>query len=416
MLEKEKPFRSGLLGKTLKHSHSPAIHALLSNPDYTLFEVAEEDVGKFLESGFDGINVTIPYKKTVMPYLAHIDPEAEAIGAVNTVVRKEDGLYGYNTDIYGFEMTLKRANISLKGKKMLVLGSGGAAQTVLYAAKKHGGTAYVVSRSGELNYENCFSLHPDAQLIVNTTPVGMYPNNGASPLSLESFTALEAVVDLIYNPLKTALLLDAERRGIKAVSCLDMLFYQAVRACELFFNKTYVASEAEKLYRSFEADMKNIVLVGMPGCGKSTVGKLLAEKLGRKFVDTDEIIEETNKMSCSEIIQKFGEAEFRRRESEAVKEAGAMSNAVIATGGGAVTVLQNTAPLRQNSKIYFLDRELALLATDNRPLSAKNGVEALYKARHPLYLAIADSTVQVTFPEDTANEIIKEHYDEDTCN
>ncbi len=415
MLNKDKTFRSGLLGKALGHSLSPKIHMMLGNSDYNLFEVAENGLADFLSRDFDGINVTIPYKKAVMPYLAHIDPEAETIGAVNTVINRKGKLYGYNTDIYGFEKTLERADISLKGKKILVLGSGGAAQTVLYAAKKQGGTTYVVSRSGDLNYENCLALHADAQIIVNTTPVGMYPDNGTSPLPLDGFTSLEAVVDLIYNPRKTALLLAAERRGIKAVSCLDMLFYQAVRACELFFKKSYDPAETEKLYRVFDADMRSIVLVGMPGCGKSTVGQLIAKKLGREFIDTDALIEKKSGMSCAEIIEKYGEAEFRTRETEATKEAGAVTNAVIATGGGAPTVNANTDPIRQNSRVYFLNRAVRLLATDNRPLSAGD-LNALLKKRLPSYLALADSIVKVTDPEETANAIIKEHYNEDTCN
>ena len=406
MLTGKNSFRSGLLGRTLKHSHSPAIHAMLGDHSYKLFEVEEDKVGKFLESGFDGINVTIPYKKTVMPYLHGISEEARAIGSVNTVVRKNGKLYGYNTDIYGFEMTLARAGISF---------GGGAAQTVLYAAKKHGGTARTVSRNGELNYKNVLMLHRDADIIVNTTPVGMYPDNGSSPLSLEGFDRLEAVVDLIYNPYRTAILLDAERRGIKAVSCLDMLFFQAVRACELFFDEQIDENEAENLYRSFKADKLNITLVGMPGSGKSTVGKLLAERLGRKFVDTDEIIEAENGMSCSELIEKYGEAEFRRRETEAVKKAGAMTNAVIATGGGVVTIKENTDLLRQNSRIYFLDRDLCELPTDGRPLSNLYGVGALYEKRLPLYRALSDCTVKVCGAENTAEIIIKEHYREDTC-
>ncbi|MBQ7010320.1 MAG: hypothetical protein IJN63_01305 [Clostridia bacterium] len=415
MLTGKNNFRSGLLGRTLKHSHSPAIHAMLGDHSYKLFEVEEDKVGEFLESGFDGINVTIPYKKTVMPYLHGISEEARVIGSVNTVVRKNGKLYGYNTDIYGFEMTLARAGISFGGKKILVLGSGGAAQTVLYAAKKHGGTAHTVSRNGELNYKNVLMLHSDADIIVNTTPVGMYPDNGSSPLSLEGFDRLEAVVDLIYNPYRTAILLDAERRGIKAVSCLDMLFFQAVRACELFFDEQIDENEAEKLYRSFKADKLNITLVGMPGSGKSTVGKLLAEKLGRKFVDTDEIIEAENGMTCSELIEKYGEAEFRRRETEAVKKAGAMTNAVIATGGGVVTIKENTDLLRQNSRIYFLDRDLCELPTDGRPLSNLYGVGALYEKRLPLYRALSDCAVKVCGAENTAEIIVKEHYREDTC-
>ena len=416
MLEKETTFRSGLLGKTLAHSHSPAIHAMLGNPDYKLFEIAEEDVGAFLQSDFDGINVTIPYKKTVMPYLRYIDTEALEIGSVNTIVRRADGLYGYNTDIYGFEKTLVRAGISFNGKKILVLGSGGAAQTVLYAAKKHGGNAITVSRSGEVNYGNVHALHGDADIIVNTTPVGMYPNNGISPLPLGGFKQLEAVVDLIYNPYKTALLLEAERMNIKTASALDMLFYQAARACELFFGGRPDEAQVEALYKRFEADKLNVVLVGMPGCGKSTVGALLAEKLGRCFADTDAIIEADSGMRCAEIIEKFGEAEFRRRETEAVNKAGMMTNAVIATGGGVVTRPENTDPLRQNSRIYFLDRDIGELATYDRPLSATHGVRALYEKRLPLYKAIADFTVRVTEPQENANRIIKEHYDEDTCN
>ncbi|MBR6742521.1 MAG: hypothetical protein IKM09_03655 [Clostridia bacterium] len=406
----------GLLGKTLKHSLSPAIHSLLCDYSYSLFEVGENGLAEFLCGDFDGINVTIPYKKDVIKYLDFISPEAEAIGAVNTVKKKNGKLYGYNTDIYGFEKTLERARISLEGKKVLILGTGGAAQTVLYAAKKQNANAIFVSRSGDVNYKNVLSLHADADIIVNTTPVGMFPDNLSSPLSLEGFDKLSAVIDLVYNPLKTAILLDAEARGVKAVSCIDMLFYQALRACEIFTDTTIDKADCEQLLSRFIADKTNIVLVGMPGSGKSTVGEIIAKTLSREFIDCDAEIEKKHGMSCAEIIENHGEKRFRELESEVIREVGALTGAVIATGGGAVTVCENKDALRQNARIYFLNRDINALPTDNRPLSKKCGVAELYKKRLPLYLDFADFTVEVTDAESTAKAVIKEHYNENTCN
>jgi len=411
MITGKKNFRSGLLGKTLGHSYSPQLHALFADHSYKLFEKAEEDIEEFIKSAeFDGINVTIPYKKAVMPFLDEISEEAAAIGSVNTVVKTERGLCGYNTDIYGFETMLAKANIDLCGKKVLLLGSGGAAQTALYVAKKHGAEIHTVSRSGELNYGNCAELHGDAEVIINATPVGMYPNNGISPISLKPYKKLVAVADMIYNPRKTALIMEAEALGINAVSGLGMLVYQALRACELFHGTRIAESEAEAALLTLDRSLTNIILVGMPGCGKSTVGALLSQKLGRTFVDTDSEIEKASKMSCSDIITAYGEGEFRKRETDAAANAGKLSGAVIATGGGIVTVEENYPLLRQNAKIYFLKRDISALATDGRPITALHGKEELYRRRLPLYTAFADAEIEVTEPEETAEKIIKEHF------
>lgn len=401
--------KTGLIGEHLSHSYSPEIHARLADYDYRLIELAPEEVGEFLKTGdFDALNVTIPYKKTVMPYLAKISDTATRIGAVNTIVRQADGsLFGYNTDYDGLSDLVDSLDVSLAGKKVLILGSGGASKTAVALAADRGANVVVISRRGEDNYEN-LARHADARVIINTTPVGMYPNNGEAPLSLTAFPQLEAVFDLIYNPARTALLLEAEQLGIKHANGLLMLVSQARRAAELFLDVEIPRDISTEITADMAHDAENIVLIGMPGCGKTTLGKLLAEELGKTFVDADEALVKAAGKPIPEIFTEEGEAGFRRRETEVLRALGKEKGQVIATGGGAVTVAGNYPLLHQNSKIVFLDIPPAGLSVAGRPLSQARSPEVLYRERLPLYRAFADLTVPITRDVDDNLKRIKE--------
>jgi shikimate dehydrogenase len=398
----------GLLGEHLTHSYSPAIHAALGDYEYRLFEVAPSDLSAFLTEGdFAGINVTIPYKKSVIPYLSEISDAAKKIGSVNTVLRRSDGsLYGDNTDYYGFSHMLDRAKIDVAGKKCLILGSGGASLTAVAVVTDRGGTPVVISRTGENNYEN-IADHADADVIINTTPVGMYPNNGECPVDLSVFPHLSGVADVIYNPRRTALLQQAEGRGIPSAGGLTMLVAQAKRASELFFDTTRPDSLIDSVTAQMRNDMENIILVGMPGCGKSTVGRILANSTGKKFADTDEEIVRLSGRTPAEIIREDGEDAFRQIEHEAICRLGKLSGYVIATGGGVVTRTENYAPLHQNGILVFLRRPLEELSSAGRPLSQSVGVEALYEKRLPLYEAWADTRADtLENPRKTADAVL----------
>ncbi len=397
----------GLLGGRLAHSYSPEIHAAFGDYEYRLFEMPEEDVAPFLASdNFEAINVTIPYKKTVMPYLAEISEEAKKIGSVNTITRLPGGgLRGDNTDYYGFSHMLDVAGIGVSGKKCLILGSGGASMTAIAVVTDRGGTPVVISRSGENNYDNIVR-HADADVIINTTPVGMYPNNGESPVDLAMFPRLSGVVDMVYNPRRTALILQAQRLDIPDVSGLSMLVAQAKRAAELFFGRTMDDAIIDKAESEVRARKENIILIGMPGCGKSTAGKALAEMIGFDFTDTDEEVLRLSGRTPAQIIREDGEDAFRKIEHEAAMNLGRRSGCVIATGGGIVTRAENYDPLHQNGTIVYLTRPLADLATKDRPLTAANGVEALYKSRHPLYTKWADAEAECTPDAAATAEII----------
>ncbi|MBQ3103853.1 MAG: shikimate kinase, partial [Oscillospiraceae bacterium] len=353
--------RCGLLGEKLGHSYSPAIHRRLGDYEYVLIEKAPEEVGEFLQSGsFHGINVTIPYKKTVIPYCAELSDTARAIGAVNTVVRREDGtLYGDNTDAYGFTYMVKKAGIEVTGAKALVLGSGGASATVCAVLHSLGAREVVViSRGGENNYEN-LSRHADAEIIVNTTPLGMYPHNGVSPVELSDFPACRGVLDVVYNPRRTALCLQAEERGIPWESGLTMLVAQAKRAGELFTGKEIADACIDAITKALRAEMENIILIGMPGSGKSSIAEALSQMLSRKAVDSDaEIVRRAGK-SIPEIFAREGEDAFRRLESEVLRDLGKESGLIIATGGGVVKRAENYAPLHQNGTIFHIRRALS---------------------------------------------------------
>ena len=409
MINGKKHLKCGLLGEHLSHSFSPQIHGELSDYNYSLIELSESEVGAFLQKGdFDALNVTIPYKKTVMPYLCEISDEAKRIGSVNTITKTKDGsLRGDNTDYYGFWHTVEKSGIAIKNKKVLILGTGGASLTARTVSKDMGAHSIAfVSRSGEINYENVYEKCGDTEVIINCTPVGMYPNNGTSPVTLERFTACEGVIDMIYNPAKTALLLGAERLGIKHINGLSMLVAQAKRACELFLGEAVDNGEVERITSLIAAQTGNIILVGMPGCGKTTVGKILSEITGREVVDTDEMITESQGRKPSEIIDSDGVEKFRRIEHTEIENAGKKSGMIISTGGGVVTRTENYAPLHQNGRIVFIHRSLDRLATDDRPLS-KN-IEELYKVRLPMYRAFCDIEVSNdSSPENCANEILQ---------
>ena len=386
--------KCGLLGRTLGHSYSPEIHSYLGDYPYTLFEKEPEDVGSFLQKGdFTAINVTIPYKKDVMPFCAELTDCAKKMGAVNTIVRRADGtLIGHNTDYFGLHYTFKRMGLSLKGKKVLVLGSGGASVTTVIVLRELGANVVIISRSGENNYSNLY-LHRDAAAIVNTTPVGMYPKAGVSPVDLDMFPQLEGVLDIIYNPARTSLLLDAAERNIPCENGLWMLVAQAKEAAEWFTGTNLSNDIIPEIYAKMCKRMENIVLVGMPGCGKSTIGRLLARELNREFVDADaEIVKEAG-MSIPEIFAKQGEDGFRKIETQVLARLGQKSCLVLATGGGCVTRAENYAHLHQNGTIYWIQRDITSLPTDGRPLSQTGGLEQMYLLRKPLYERFADYTV-----------------------
>lgn len=398
----------GLLGRKLGHSYSPQIHNLLGDYSYVLFEKEPEELENFLKNGdFSGLNVTIPYKKEVIPYLSELSPTAQKMGCVNTVLRRSDGtLYGHNTDYLGFTSLVRHAGLSVTGKKVLVLGSGGASNTAVAALKDLGANPVVISRSGENNYGN-LHLHRDAAAIVNATPVGMYPNTGVSPLDLELFPHLEGVLDVIYNPARTRLLLDAEKLGIPRENGLWMLVAQAKEAAEVFTGGKISDEVIEKIYRRLSHQMKNIILIGMPGCGKSTIGTLLAEKLGRTLADADEKIISLAGKTIPDIFAQDGEPTFRDWETKALTELGKQSGLVIATGGGCVTQKRNYPLLHQNGYLVWLERDCRVLPTDGRPLSQANDLGKMYAARKPLYEAFADIRVENTgTPAETVQKIL----------
>lgn len=403
----------GLLGRKLGHSYSPAIHAQLGAYGYDLYEKEPEELEDFLLHGaFHGLNVTIPYKKAIVPYCTALSETAQLLQSVNTLVRRPDGtLYGANTDYDGFAYLLRRSGVEPAGKKALVLGSGGASVTVCAVLAKMGAQPVVISRTGENNYEN-LARHSDAQLLVNTTPVGMYPHNGAAAVDLTLFPHLAAVYDLIYNPARTALLLQAESLGIPAFGGLAMLVAQARRSSELFQNTTIGDEVLLSIQCSLRSQMENIVLIGMPGCGKSTVATELGTLLGREVLDSDALIEESAHMSIPEIFAAEGEADFRRRETQALAQLGKRSGIILATGGGCVTQPENAALLRQNGILIWLQRPLEALATEGRPLSAQQSLAALYQQRKPLYERFAHCSIEnCRTPADTAQAIKEAFYE-----
>ena len=383
----------GLLGGKLGHSFSPQIHGALADYRYTLWEKSPEELDDFLKNGdFTGLNVTIPYKKDVMPYCAELSEQAKKVGAVNTIVRRRDGtLLGHNTDYFGFAYLLKQSGIAVAGKKCLVLGTGGASVTVQAVLREQGAKVVVLSRSGPEKYDH-LERHADAALIVNATPVGMYPNTGVSPIKLIFFPNLEGVLDLIYNPARTQFLLDAEKLGVPGWNGLSMLVAQAKESAEWFTEKTIPDERIEEIYTRLRRETENLVIIGMPGSGKTTVGRLLAQATGKIFVDVDEEIIRTAGMSISEIFAASGEAGFREIETSVLCKLGKGSGQVIATGGGCVTRPENYPLLHQNGRILRLRRDIGKLPKDGRPLSLTNDLSEMAAEREPLYAAFADLT------------------------
>ncbi len=399
----------GLLGKKLAHSYSPQIHDALGLVNYELFEIAENAVAEFLEQeNLQGLNVTIPYKKTVIPYCKSLSESAEKIGSVNTMLRNTLGEWeGHNTDYFGFLYLLERAKIHVKNKKVLVFGSGGSSLTVCTALKDlHVRELVVISRTGENTYDN-LNKHADAEIVIQTSPVGMYPENHEKLIELSNFPKCEGVVDIIYNPLRTHLILEARERNIPSIGGLAMLVAQAKKASELFQNKKISADILDTLINKLEKQVSNIILIGMPGCGKTTLGSQVAEKLGRPFIDIDEEIERRFDISPSTIIKEQGEMAFREYEHALIVEFGKQSGLVIATGGGVVMKQENYAPLAQQGTIIWIQRDVNLLPIHGRPLSEQHGLPALYTQRKALYEKFASLIIENKNKNETINKILE---------
>ncbi len=402
----------GLIGEHLGHSYSVPIHRLITGEDYELREIAPEDLGAFMtRKEFRAINVTIPYKQDVIPYLDEISDTAREIGAVNTIVNRDGHLYGTNTDAAGLQVLIIRVCPDIRGRKTLVLGTGGTSKTAVYTAKAMGADPVIrVSRSardGAVTYEEALRDHRDAEILINTTPCGMFPAAEDMPVNIDGFPELRGVVDVIYNPLRTKLVLAAMRRGIPAEGGLYMLAAQAVRAAEVFRRIRYDEGLTERIYRRMVRDKENIVLTGMPGSGKSAVSSILGARTGREVIDTDRMIVEKAGMEITEIFRRYGEKHFRDLETEVIREAAARAGVIISTGGGAVLREENVDALRRNGRLVWLDRKPEdLVPTDDRPLAdSREKMAALYAAREPIYRATADERIAVTgSAEDTADE------------
>ncbi len=382
----------GLIGEKLGHSFSKEIHLRFNKYDYELVELKNEELESFFQKKeFKGINVTIPYKEKIITFLDEVSLLAQKIGAVNTVVNKEGKLFGYNTDYYGFNYTLKCAGIEINGKVVAILGSGGASKTVKTVVFDLGAKEIItVSRSGEYNYQTLKS-RTDVQVIINATPVGMYPNNGECMVCLDHFPNLESVVDLVYNPSVTELLYRANEKGVKSINGLPMLVAQAKRACELFSEQVVDDKLTEKIIRAVKSETLNITLVGMPGSGKTSVGKYLATAFGREFIDTDQEFFSTYQLTAGEYIKTYGEKAFREKEEEIVAKVSKQSKKVIATGGGAVIRANNRKNLSSNSVVVWVKRELAELAVEDRPLSlGEDKLRTLFLERSPLYSSVSN--------------------------
>ena len=390
----------GCIGKKLAHSFSKEIHAMLADYEYELIELAsEKDVTDFLCRGdFEAINVTIPYKQTVIPSLYCVSDIAKRIGAVNTIVNRDGRLYGYNTDYYGMKALIERLGADLKGKKVLILGTGGTSKTArVVAADMQASEIITVSRRKTdeyICYEEAVSLHSDASVIINTTPSGMYPDCESKPIDLSSFSGLECVVDAVYNPLCTSLVLDARSMGAKAEGGLYMLVMQAVVAVEKFLDVKIEKKVADRVFASVLSSKENVVLTGMPGSGKSTVGKLI-DINGFELIDTDAEVEKRCGCSIRELIESKGEKYFRDLESEVILDVSSHGGRIISTGGGAILREENVRSLKRNGKLFFIDAKLSrLCATSDRPLSdTEEKLSRLYNERIDIYRATADVTV-----------------------
>ena len=399
----------GLIGKTLKHSYSKIIHEMLGRYTYDLVSMEEEEIAEFVKNPeYKGFNVTIPYKKTIIPFCAEISPEAEKIGSVNTVIKRDGKLFGYNTDYAGFLALSELAGINFCGKKVAILGSGGTYNTAYAVVGDNGAKEIVsVSRSGEFNYENIEKWN-DCEILINTTPVGMYPKNGDSIVDIDDFKNLEGVIDVIYNPLKTKLVHDAEKKCLKAIGGLFMLVFQAKEAFEIFTGEKIPDEVTKKVYDTLIKDMTNIVFIGMPGSGKTTAGKFCTKYFEKELLDIDALIVEKAKMSIPEIFEKYGEDYFRDLESECACDAGKQTGKIISCGGGIIKREENLYPLAQNGKIVWIKRDLNSLATNGRPLSKDiEALQKMEKERTPLYEAFSDISIENNGDEESLYEKLK---------
>ncbi len=406
---KDENFKFGLIGESLSHSKSKEIHQLFERYDYNLKNLKPSEVEGFFEKkNFRGINVTIPYKELSIKYLDQVDPLAREIGAVNTIVNKDGELFGYNTDYLGFDYSLKYFDLDLKDKKILILGSGGASKMVQKLVAERGAKRLVViSRRGENNYENLGKFN-DFNVIINASPVGMYPNNMECKVDLKIFKNLEAVIDLIYNPLNTKLILDGKKLGIKTMNGLLMLVAQAFFAAELFLDEQLDESLIEKIYFKIKSDMENIALVGMPSCGKTTMARLLSEKLNRDYFDTDKLIQE-REGKIPEIFENKGEKYFRDFETKVLEEVSKKTGIIIATGGGTPLREINRDLLLQNSLVIYLDRDIKNLETEGRPLSKNlETLEKMYGERNKIYQDISHIKIKVIEDKERTLEKILE--------
>lgn len=398
----------GLIGEKLSHSFSKEIHLCLASYDYQLKELVKDEVPDFIKNKkFKAINVTIPYKETVMPYLDEISDMAKKIGCVNTIVNKNGKLYGYNTDYYGFSYMLTSAGIQVKDRIVAVLGSGGASKTIVTVLTDLGAKSIlIVSRNGELNYQN-LGERKDIQIIVNASPVGMYPSNGNCLVNLDDFPLLESVADIVYNPSITELLRRAKEKGIKFANGLSMLVAQAKKACELFIDTEISDNKIEEIVKKVEFETKNIVLVGMPGCGKTTIANQLGLVLDRKVVDLDLEFEKEYKITPAQCISTFGEQDFREKESVIVSKFCKESKLIISTGGGAVISSTNRDAIKQNSFVVWVKRDIEKLDNKNRPLSSSiESIKMLYETRKKYYNSVADFDVENNLDIKTAADKI----------
>lgn len=407
----------GLIGEKLGHSFSKIVHNRLANYDYELLEIKPKSLEKFIiDKNFKAINVTIPYKTDVIPFLDEIDPIAKKIGAVNTVVNKNGKLFGFNTDFSGLSALIKNSGISIEGNKVLILGSGGTSKTAFaVAVSMNAREILIVSRKacdGFITYDEAYKNHTDADVIINTTPCGMFPNTDKIPIDISDFTNLKLVVDVVYNPIKTALVIEAQKRGITAVGGLYMLIAQAVFAAEKFLDIQIENQKIDDIFKEILKEKQNIVLIGMPACGKTTIGKILSEKLGKTFIDTDDEIEKYANMNIPDIFKNKGEEHFRNIESKVIKEISINQGFVIATGGGAILKPENVDALKQNGMIFFIDRPLELLeTTDNRPLSSNRELlEKRYNERYDKYISSADKIIKATLDVNGNSNLIKEGF------
>lgn len=399
----------GLLGEKLGHSYSPQIHSMLGEYTYDLFEVSKDDLDAFMKAApFDGINVTIPYKKAVIPYCAKLSPAAEKIGSVNTIVKQPDGtLLGDNTDYFGFADMIKSSGIEIAGKKAIMLGNGGAAATVKTVLEDMNAKEIVIFDLDGAHTYGELPQHYDAEIIVNSTPVGMYPHNGSSLVDLREFKNCSGVLDVVYNPARTKLLLQAEELNIPHAGGLRMLVAQAKRASELFRDVEIEDRLIDRIHHKIAAEMQNIAIIGMPGCGKTTLGKELEKRTGRKLIDMDQMI--TDRIGCSipEFFAAHGEAEFRKAETEVLSEISKESGLIISTGGGVVTKPENYPLLHQNSIIFFLSRDINSLAKKGRPISQTKTPQQLAEERMAFYEGWSDHKIEAVTPQINADKVME---------